>query len=345
MCVRRLARMLPGIACITIALSACGAARPASDSLPTLARAGNLDPLAGHGLYVAPYAPAAQQIALLNAQGDTRDAQLIERIAKQPAGTWFANDNPLLLSDLSALLGGAAAQGKLALIVAYYIPQRDCGGGYSAGGAATPSAYLRWIGRLAAGIGATGHGAIVILEPDAIPGVLAGCIGASAGRTRLALLRQAVALLKHDAGVVVYLDAGNAGWIKPVARLVAPLRDAGVAQADGFALNVANFRSTAASIAYGNELARALHGAHFVIDTGRNGNGADTNPADRPTWCNPPGRALGQTPSTNTGQPGVDAYLWVKRPGDSDGTCRPGAPPAGHWWPQYALQLAAAKRR
>jgi endoglucanase len=35
----------------------------------------------------------------------------------------------------------------------------------------------------------------------------------------------------------------------------------------------------------------------------------------------------------------VDAYLWVKQPGASDGTCRAGAPPAGHWWPEYALQL------
>ncbi|MCW2873942.1 glycoside hydrolase family 6 protein, partial [Actinacidiphila oryziradicis] len=37
----------------------------------------------------------------------------------------------------------------------------------------------------------------------------------------------------------------------------------------------------------------------------------------------------------------VDAYLWVKRPGESDGSCR-GAPPAGQWWSDYALRLARA---
>ena len=57
-------------------------------------------------------------------------------------------------------------------------------------------------------------------------------------------------------------------------------------------------------------------------------------------WCNPPGRALGETPTTKTGNPRVDAYLWVKRPGESDGACGRGAPAAGQWWPQYALELA-----
>ena len=33
------------------------------------------------------------------------------------------------------------------------------------------------------------------------------------------------------------------------------------------------------------------------------------------------------------------AYLWVKRPGESDGPCN-GGPSAGQWWPEYALGLA-----
>ncbi|MYR13850.1 endoglucanase, partial [Streptomyces sp. SID724] len=44
-------------------------------------------------------------------------------------------------------------------------------------------------------------------------------------------------------------------------------------------------------------------------------------------------------PTTDTGDDRLDAYLWIKRPGDSDGTCR-GGPPAGDWWPEYALGLA-----
>ncbi|MFJ4217673.1 glycoside hydrolase family 6 protein, partial [Streptomyces hydrogenans] len=56
-------------------------------------------------------------------------------------------------------------------------------------------------------------------------------------------------------------------------------------------------------------------------------------------WCNPPGRSLGVPPTDRTGDALVDAYLWIKRPGDSDGQCR-GGPSAGTWWPEYALGLA-----
>ena len=304
------------------------------------ARGKGKSPLSGRSLYVNPANPAALEARRLLAQGNTHDAGLLQRIATRPVGTWFASESPQLEAQVAALANAANARHKLALIVAYYLPQRDCGAGYSSGGAPTPSAYLDWIGRIAAGIG-SGR-AIVILEPDAVPDIVAGCLNTNAVHERLELLQQAIAALKRDPGVLVYLDAGNAGWIKPSSKLLAPLRAAGLAEADGFALNVANFESTAASIGYGKALSRKLHGAHFVIDTSRNGNGVDRDPADKPTWCNPPGRALGQPPTTRTGVAGVDAFLWIKPPGASDGNCRPGAPPAGQWWAQYALQLAAA---
>jgi endoglucanase len=97
--------------------------------------------------------------------------------------------------------------------------------------------------------------------------------------------------------------------------------------------------------------------AHFVIDTSRNGQGPWVPPAGKYTdaqdWCNPPGRGVGVRPTTNTGSPLGDALLWVKVPGESDGTCTRGAPAgspdpewglvdpaAGQWFPQQALQLA-----
>jgi len=80
-------------------------------------------------------------------------------------------------------------------------------------------------------------------------------------------------------------------------------------------------------------LSAELGGARLVVDTSRNGNGPGTD------WCNPPGRATGERPTGSTGQPLVDAYLWVETPGESDGTCN-GGPPAGVFWPEYALALA-----
>jgi endoglucanase len=96
---------------------------------------------------------------------------------------------------------------------------------------------------------------------------------------------------------------------------------------------------------------------HFVIDTSRNGVGPWAPPAypDPQDWCNPPERGLGLTPTADTGNPLLDAYLWVKIPGESDGECTRGLgpagetvdpewnlidPAAGQWFPDMALDLA-----
>jgi endoglucanase len=98
---------------------------------------------------------------------------------------------------------------------------------------------------------------------------------------------------------------------------------------------------------YANDLASvgATASTHFVIDTSRNGEGAnpmtggadadmpnfEAAPFDQPAsvistlragnWCNPVGSGNGVRPSGDTGVPLVDAYLWVKIPGESDGQC------------------------
>lgn len=100
---------------------------------------------------------------------------------------------------------------------------------------------------------------------------------------------------------------------------------------------------------------------HFVVDTSRNGQGpwapaAGTAYPDPQTWCNPPDRGLGARPQArpSTAFPLLDAYLWIKTPGQSDGQCNRGVagsttdpewggitdPAAGAWFPQQALQLA-----
>jgi endoglucanase len=94
----------------------------------------------------------------------------------------------------------------------------------------------------------------------------------------------------------------------------------------------------------------------FVVDTSRNGVGPWLPPAypDPQDWCNPPDRGLGYRPTADTGNPLIDAYLWVKIPGESDGECTRGLgpagttidpewglidPPAGEWFPEMALDL------
>lgn len=140
---------------------------------------------------------------------------------------------------------------------------------------------------------------------------------------------------------------------------------------------------------YTQNLGNAKATTRFIIDTSRNGQGplvtnqyANT-PYNQPasvvktitggSWCNPPARGLGFRPTANTGFPLADAVLWIKTPGQSDGTCdaQGGArawdysaytqagwptdaagqatfdppwgvydPGAGAWFPQQALDLA-----
>jgi endoglucanase len=140
---------------------------------------------------------------------------------------------------------------------------------------------------------------------------------------------------------------------------------------------------------YAQNMGNAVASTHYVIDTSRNGDGPNnmqqyaSAPYDQPSsvigtlssgnWCNPPDSGLGLRPTANTGVPLLDAYLWVKTPGQSDGQCDAAGgvrawdysdytqsgwptttaaqalfdplwglddPAAGAWFSQQALQLA-----
>jgi endoglucanase len=235
-------------------------------------------------------------------------------------------------------VGRAQGAGKRPLLVGYNIPHRDCGS-FSGGGAADAGQYRDWVKGFATAV--EGTNATVILEPDAVPHEISGCVDGALRDERYALLGEAIDELK-GAGAAVYLDAGNPGFISDTGAIAGALDRSGVGRADGFALNVANFYATDEVVAYGTRISEVLGGAHFVIDTSRNGAGK-VGPGEidgAPSFCNPPGRALGLPPTSETGNPLVDGLLWIKRPGESDGACRPGEPEAGQWFPEYALGLA-----
>lgn len=287
-------------------------------------------------LYVEPTGPAVDQVLAYEAAGRIADAALIRRIAERPVAAWFADEGPGHLERARTLVTDAAAAGRLPVLVLYHIPHRDCSG-ESAGGAATASAYSAWISSIARAL--DGRRAIVILEPDSVAQAVQGCLSTAQRDVRYALLGRAIDTLAANPGLTVYLDGGNSAWITDTALMATALKRAGVARADGFALNVANFETTKATTAYGTRLSKRLGGARFVIDTSRNGNGPTAKGHHH--WCNPPSRALGEPPTLTTGRSRVAGYLWIKRPGESDGACGRGAPPAGRWWPAYALELAA----
>jgi endoglucanase len=262
------------------------------------------------------------------------DAPAMLYLANQPMAEWYGGWNTNVQKDVATYVGAAQTVNQIPTLVAYNIPERDCGG-FSAGGASNDTTYLSWIRSFANGIGS--HKAFVILEPDAVANL--DCLSMVDQVARLELIGKAVTIIRNTTNAKLYIDAGNTTWHSAVV-MAQRLRQANIAQADGFSLNVSNFISTADNINFGTQLSEQLNNTHFIIDTSRNGNG----PALDNQWCNPAGRALGSLPTFSTKNQLVDAFLWVKGPGGSDGNCGPAingevAPSAGVWWPAAALEL------
>ncbi|MBE8472680.1 glycoside hydrolase family 6 protein [Streptomyces justiciae] len=325
----RLTHTLAALTLLTLT-TGCSSASDLDEASVAGAASANVSPDPNSPFWVDPASPAAEQIELWRREGRTADAALLQKIADQPAALWPAGEidpGPTVRAATAA----AKTADRTALFVAYNIPHRDCGQ-HSAGGAADAGTYRDWIGKFADALGDAK--ALVVLEPDAVAHIVDGCTPGEYHAEREQLLGEAIDRLKQQPNTKVYLDAGNPSWIKDPGKLVEPLKRAGVEQADGFSLNVSNFQTDAVTKKYGLQLSEELGGKHFVIDSSRNGNGPLPG-----AWCNPPGRALGTRPTTKTDDPALDAYLWVKRPGESDGTCE-GGPNAGQWWPEYALGLA-----
>jgi endoglucanase len=318
-------------------LGACGTGGHATGATdPSATVAHRSVPRAGVKLWVNPNSPAAVQAQIWRRGERTGEAALVSRIAAQPTFKWLTGGQQPAQQVAASFVDGAQRAHAVAQFVLYNIPDRDCHG-LSGGGAVNATAYLRWVRQVMAGIG--DHRVIIILEPDAIDQAASGCLGADGARERYGMLANATKLIEQDPHARIYLDAGDAGWLAPK-QIAQPMYLSGISHDGGFSLNVANFYTTAQSIAYGHELSKLVGGKHFVIDTSRNGNGAPPGGPGVNEWCNPPGRALGHAPTMHTGVAGVDAFLWVKYPGQSDGSCRAGQPPAGTWWPSYALSLA-----
>jgi endoglucanase len=281
--------------------------------------------------YVDPQASAARWVAAN--PGDSRAAVIRDRIASVPQGRWYTQNNTATVAaEVDSFVGAAAAAGKTPILVVYNIPNRDCSGA-SSGGLANHTAYRQWIDQVAAGL--KGRAAAIILEPDVLP-IMSSCMTSAQQDEVYASMAYAGKKLKAASSAAkVYFDAGHAAWLSP-GDMAARLVRADIANsADGISVNVSNYRTTADSTAYVRNVLAAVGVSRLrgVIDTSRNGNG----PAGS-EWCDPAGRAIG-IPSTNAvSDPILDAYLWIKLPGEADG-CIAGA---GQFVPQRAYDLAVA---
>ena len=318
----------PVLTVATVAALGCHADPVQPGPAPAVRLVSESNPLAGMPFYVDPISAA-----MAAAKNAVPPNAALTAIANTPQAYWLDQAFPTatVTRTVSRYVGAAQAAGSIPVLALYAIPDRDCGS-FAAGGFATGAAYRGWIDAVAAGLGSAP--VAIILEPDAI--AMADCLSADQRQERFGLIRYAVDALTRDPAAAVYIDGGHSRWVS-VETLAARLNEVGVDRARGFSLNTTNYYTTEEQIGYGEAVSALTNGAHYVIDTSRNGVG----PApDTPlSWCNPEGRALGVRPTTATAGAHADAYLWVKRVGESDGACESGDPPAGRFVNQFAIEL------
>ena len=312
-----------GVIAIVVAavlLLVAGGSWFANSMLPGLGTDGN--PLGAGKFYVNPDSSAVRAAA--DVSGDSADADAIQELAGTPQAIWLVpEEHPTasITGYVRGVVAAAAATDTVATFVVYGIPERDCGN-QSAGGLGAEE-YPLWVSAIAEGLGT--EASAVVLEPDSL--ALANECGNV--DSRIATTQDAIGRLA-DSGAIVYLDGGHSNW-HPAAETADILKRAGIDRVRGFATNVSNYNSTADEVAYAEQVSALTGDSHFVVDTGRNGNGSNGE------WCNPSGRAIGDAPaSSDDGH--HDANLWIKTPGESDGECN-GGPPAGEWWNTAALDL------
>lgn len=320
----RAALVLAAALVVALVAGPASVERPAAAAAASSSSSSSKDPRLTQRLYVPSW--PAQRV--------DRDPRY-RRIWSRPQAVWLTDSYPgraQVRGVVARTVREARAQRRTPVLVVYAITNRDCGS-YSAGGY-RPREYRAYVREIARGL--RGSRAMVVLEPDALANLGACDTSATTG-----LMTYATKRLSR-AGAWVYLDAGHSTWM-PAPEMAARLKAAGVRHARGFSTNVSNFNRTFREKRFGDAVVRELGrrgvaGKRYVVDTSRNGGRHRVSDG----WCNPSTARLGRAPRivNRADRRGtLDAYLWIKSPGESDGSCRPGQPAAGQWWPAGARRL------
>ncbi|KAF1985799.1 glycoside hydrolase family 6 protein [Aulographum hederae CBS 113979] len=370
--------------------TAPAAAAPAPAPAATPA-AGN--PFAGVKLFANPYyASEVNSIAVPSMEANPTaraNVNAAKLAAEVPSFFWMdAQDKVKRIPEF--VEAAKASGGKSAIqMVVYDLPDRDCSalasnGEFSIaeGGAEKYKGYIDSIKKEIEA--APDMQFILVVEPDSLGNLVTNmnvpkCQGAK--DTYLELTDYAIKGLNLP-NVAMYLDAGHAGWLgwpanlQPAADIYAKVyKDAGSPKAvRGLATNVANYNAfeaaTCPSYAESNQncdekkyinafaplLKAAGFPAQFIVDTGRNG-AQPTKQQAWGNWCNVIGTGFGVRPTSETNDPLVDGFVWIKPGGECDGTSNSTAPrfdskcaspdalqpapQAGQWFQAYFEQLVA----
>jgi len=353
--------------------------------------AGN--PYTGYNIYLTPFYAAEVTAAANNITDATTKANALS-VAQIPTFTWF--DQVAKVPDLGTYLAAASAQGQasgtpmLVQIIVYDLPDRDCAAAASNGEFSIAdngqANYFNYIDQIVAQIKPFPDVRVVaIIEPDSLANLVTNlsvekC--ANAQTTYLACVTYAIQQLNTLGNVYSYLDAGHAGWLgwpanlSPAAQLFSSLYTSAGSPSfvRGLATDVANYNALVAATPdpitqgnpnydeslYINALAPLLTSsgfpAHFIVDQGRSG--VQNIRQQWGDWCNVKGAGFGTRPTTNTGFSAIDAIVWAKPGGESDGTSNSSsprfdyhcaladadqpAPEAGTWFQEFFTTLVTS---
>jgi len=362
---------------------------PKPVAAPTAAAPPAVNPFKGARLYVDP--EFAKTVGKVTAP-TPEDGARLKKVAAFPTAVWLESLETAKLAGPTlddALKQEAAGGGPIVpLFVIYNLPNRDCAAEGSRGELFVDKGgealyQSQFIDVIAAAFAAHPSQKItVVLEPDSLPNLVTNAeLPTCAAAEQVYRRGVAYAISKLSMpNVFIYMDAAHAGWLgwpKNLPKAITVFKEVlaaagGADRIRGFALNVSNYdpsrepnskknspdEPSQDELGYAEDLAAGLAkvgitGKGFVIDTSRNGKGGIRSTPGN--WCNVKGAGLGARP-TAAPAPNIDAYVWVKTPGESDGTtdrkaarfdencvsddAMPGAPEAGELFAPYLLELA-----
>eukprot|EP00833_Pecoramyces_ruminatium_P002459 jgi/Orpsp1_1/1176491/evm.model.c7180000057811.1 len=287
-----------------------------------------------------------------------------EKVKTVPTAVWLAWEGAPAEVEEHLVAAGS----KTVVFILYMIPTRDCNSQASAGGASSLETYKGYIDSISKTISSHPSTKVVmVVEPDTLGNLVTG--SSEACKTVHTLHKNALSYAVNVFGamsnVSVYLDAAHGKWLGGVTDKVAAvikeiLSNAPNGKIRGLSTNVSNYQPVASEYQYHQKLASSLAAAgipdmHFIVDTGRSGVDITESFSKTETWCNFVGTGFGERPkgNPNPSMPLLDAYMWLKTPGEADGSATgsradpvcaradslQGAPDAGQWFHEYFVQL------
>jgi len=320
-------------------------------------------------------------------------AEKIMKVAQYPSAIWL--DSIAAIPNIPKALDEAkrqqAASGKptLTVFIIYDLPNRDCAANASAGELRLEkNGESRYINEYIAPIkklfqSYPDQPIVAVIEPDSLGNLATNMALPACAEAAPAYKKLTAHAIKELAlpNVSMYLDAAHAGWLgwdgnrEKIAKIYKSVLNmaGGPDLIRGFATNVSNYTHLYNSdgkvleptdpcfneIEYAKKLlvTVGMHGMKnkaVIIDTARNGRGNIRRKWGH--WCNLRGAGLGERPqAAPRTDVAIDAYFWLKPPGESDGVSDPNAPrydpecsspdsvpnapQAGQWFESYFIDL------